>query len=94
MSIALLETHVRLESRSQVTQTDWEPFTCTHMTGEAAGVETGQRESFRAELEDGPSLEQDKEPEETNEESYISWGRTQAVLGHRQFGRRGCHGGM
>lgn len=59
MSTALLETHVRLKRGIQVTQTDWEPFICMQVTGEAARVE--QRESFSAEVGEGrTSLEKDR----------------------------------
>lgn len=80
-----------------MTQTDWESFIWMQVRGEAAGVE--DRAGRKSECRSGgrpifKGWEGDKEPEERNEEYDISRGRTQAVSGHRQNGRREYHGGI
>lgn len=79
MSITQLETHVTLKRGIQVA--DHEPFTCTQETGQAQEGRAEQRESFRAELGEGPSLE-DKKPEEKNKMLH-KLGRCQ-VTGDRE----------
>lgn len=97
LPIALLETHVRLRKGIEVTQTDWESFIWMQVTGEVAGVEDRAEKKSECRNRGRPIFkgwEGDKEPEERNKEYDISRGRTQAVSGHRQNGRRDYHGGI